>query len=468
MGNIIKVMHKNSKSGISNTKQIQNPSFSNSSPSLLRLKIIGFLLFLFVAGCAYFNTFYNTQNNFRQGKKLVLHDTLKVDSEFFDKTIEKATSVIIEYPGSRYVDDALFMMGASYYYKGDYRRALEKLDFFVMNYTDSKFYNAAMYYKGLANYKQNKSAPAIIALEEAQHSKQYRIKAMIALCYVYFKDHNYSALTDVASDLIKQGIDKKERRWLLRLLGESYFEQGQYADAAEVFHELLSITRVKEDEREIKLKIAESYLEMGEYDKCKEFLEGQSDDEFKRLLADLNVKLGNIVKAKELYFNIAINSSFDFSSETFFKLAELYKTEDSLELAIANYDSAVIRAPMSEYGIKAKRMADILRKVEIFSKQTEEIDRAQFLLAEIYFVNFNDPQRAMDEYAKVFTEFPKSEWAPKAMYAQFWIAKRILEDDSLALSLARDLMSRYPNSEYAQSIEGFLPAKEGNEGWSEE
>jgi TolA-binding protein len=436
--------------------------------SVLRLKTLIFLSIILSAGCAYFNTFYNAQNNFRQGKKLVVHDTLKVDSEFFDKTIEKTTSVIIKYPGSRYVDDALFMMGVSYYYKGDYRRALEKLDFFVMNYTDSKFYDAAMYYKGLAHYKQNKFAPAIIALEQAQHSKQYRVKAMIALCYVHFKDHNYSALTDVASELIKQGIDKKERRWLLRLLGESYFEQGQYADAADAFHELLSITRVKEDEREIKLKIAESYLEMGEYDKCKEFLEGQSDDEFKRLLADLNVKLGNITKAKELYFNIAINSNFDFASETFFKLAELYKSEDSLELAIANYDSAVIRAPMSEYGIKAKRMADILRKVEIFSKQTEETDRAQFLLAEIYFVNFNDPERAMDEYAKVFTEFPQSEWAPKAMYAQFWIAKRILEDDSLALSLARDLMSRYPNSEYARSIEGFLSAKEGNEGWLEE
>ena len=37
------------------------------------------------AGCAYFNTFYNAQNYYRQGMKLVVNDTLKQDSEFFDK-----------------------------------------------------------------------------------------------------------------------------------------------------------------------------------------------------------------------------------------------------------------------------------------------------------------------------------------------------------------------------------------------
>ena len=426
------------------------------------------ILILFYVGCAYFNTFYNAQNYFRQGKKLIVHDTLKVDSPFFDKTIEKTTSVIIKYPGSRYVDDALFMMGASYYFKGDYRRALEKLDFLIVNYTDSKFYDDALYYKGLAHYKQGKSAQAIIALNEALQLRQYRVKAMVALCYVYFKDKNYAALSEVANNLIAEGLDKKERRWVLRLLGEAYFEQAQYAEAAEAFHELLSITRVKEDKREIKLKIAESYLEMGEFDKCKEFLEGQSDAEFQRILADLNVKLGNIARAKELYFNIAVNSNFDFSSETFYRLAELYKTDDSLELAIANYDSAVNRAPMSEYGVKAKRMAEILRKVEVFSKETEDIDRAQFLLAEIYFINFDDPQRAMVEYAKVSTGFPLSNWAPKALYAQFWIAKEIFSNDSLAISLAGDLISKYPDSEYAHSVEAFLPADEDEEEWSEE
>jgi TolA-binding protein len=436
--------------------------------SAIRKILSCFAFLVLVTGCAYFNTFYNAKNYFRQGRKLVVHDTLKVDNEAFDKTIEKTTSVIVKYPGSRYVDDAIFMMGASYYYKGDYRRALDKLDFFVMNYPDSKYYDDALYYKGLAHYKEGKSAQAIIALSEAQQSKQYRVKAMIALCYVYFRDANYAALTTEADALLEEGIDKTERRWLLRLLGEAYMEQNKYAEAAEAFHELLLITRTREEEREIKLKIAESYLEVGEYDKCREFLEGQSDPEFKAILADLNVKLGNIARAKELYFDIAISSNFDFSAETFFKLAELYKSDDSLEFAIAYCDSAVARAPNSEFGIKAKRMAEILRKVEEFMQETETLDRAQFQLAEIYFLNFNDPDRAMIEYAKVCSKFPESEWAAKALYAQFWIAQHILKDDSLAISLVKDLTEKYPGSEYAESVKGLLPVNEDPEEWLEE
>lgn len=461
----------NSKSQIPRSKcQVAN-TVGYSFPFFLELgswSLVLVMWLLLVVQCAYFNTFYNAQNYFRQGKKLVVHDTLKTDSEFFDKTIEKTTAVIIKYPNSRYVDDALFMMGASYYYKGDYRRALEKLDFVVLNYPASKFQDDALYYKGLAHYQQEKFAPAIIALKQLQESKQYRVKAMIALCYVYFKGHNYLSLTEVAGDLIEEGIDKKEKRWVLDLLGEAQFKQAFYEDALVSFHELLSITRLKEDRREISLKIAEIYLEMGDYDRCQEFLEGQADLEFKSILADLNVKLGDVPRAKELYFDIAINSSFDFSAETFYKLAELYKTDDSLEQAIAYYDSSVGRAPMSEYGVKAKKMGDILRKVDIFSKETEDIDRAQFLLAEIYFVEFGDPARAMTEYAKVYTDFPQSEWAAKAKYAQFWISKDIFKNDSLTQSLARDLLNSYPNSEYAKMVSIFLPLDEDDKGWSEE
>ncbi|MCK4453314.1 outer membrane protein assembly factor BamD, partial [candidate division WOR-3 bacterium] len=119
-----------------------------------RMKIASFFLAVVLSSCAYFNTFYNAQSYYRKGMKRVTNDTLKVDSEDFDKTIEKSIAVIVKYPNSRYVDDALFMMGSSYYYKGDYSRALEKLDFLCLNYPESKFYDDALYYKGLSYYQQ--------------------------------------------------------------------------------------------------------------------------------------------------------------------------------------------------------------------------------------------------------------------------------------------------------------------------
>ncbi len=413
------------------------------------------------ASCAYFNTFYNAQNYYRQGMKLVVNDTLKQDSEFFDKTIEKTTAVIVKYPRSRYVDDALFMMGVSYYYKGDYSRALEKLDFLTANYPDSKFYDDALYYKGLAYYKQEKFAQAIISLEEAQLSKQFDVKALIILSLVYFKDNNYLALTEVAKDLLQKRIGKNDRRWLLRLLGDAQFNQQLFSEALQTFSELLTITRDKEEERQFKLKIAEIYLEMGEYDKCLDFLQGQDDPEFKSMLADLNVRLGNTEKAKEIYLEVGINNYAEIAAEAFYKLAELCREEDSLEPAIAYYDSSVMRGPMSEYGTISKKAADVLRRIDALSKETEDTDRAQFLLAETYFVDFDDPERAVLEYEKVYENFPESEWAPKALYARLWITALIFKNDSLSQILYEDLLANYPHSEYTEGAKNMF-AKESS------
>jgi len=417
---------------------------------------IAALFIVVTAGCAYFNTFYNAQNYYRQGMKSVVNDTLKQDSEFFDKTIEKTTAVIIKYPRSRYVDDALFMMGVSYYYKGDYSRALEKLDFLSINYPKSKFYDDALYYKGLAYYQQGKFAQAIISLKEAQLSKRFRVKSLVILSLIYFKENNYGALADVAKELLQERIEAKDRRWLLQLLGEAQFNQKLFSEALKTFNELLAITRVKLDERQLKLKIAETYLEMGEYEKCEDFLQGQEDLEFKSMLADLNVKLGNTVKAKEIYLEVGINDYTEIAAEAFYNLAELLRGEDSLEQAIAYYDSSVMRSPMSEYGMTAKSVADVLRRIDMLTKETENIDRAQFLLAETYFVDFNDPERAVREYVKVYEDFPQSEWAPKALYAQLWITAYIFKNDSLADVLIDDLLVSYPNSEYARSAKNMF------------
>ncbi|MCK4251445.1 tetratricopeptide repeat protein [candidate division WOR-3 bacterium] len=433
-----------------------NKIMVNSTSSVLRLKIVGFICIMLAASCAYFNTFYNAQSYYREGMKRVTNDTLKVDSEYFDKTIEKATAVIVKYPDSRYIDDALLMMGSSYYYKGDYSRALEKLDFLILNYPESKFYDDALYYKGLAYYKQRKLAQATIALKEALLSKQYRVRAMVVLCYVYYQDANYASLTEIAKDLQKESLNLKERRWVLRLLGEAQFNQESYGAALELFNELLSLTRVKEAQQVLKLKIAEIYLEMEEYEECQGFLEGERDPEFKNLLADLYVELGDIEKAKETYFEVAVSGMSNFAAQAFYKLAELYRDADSLEAAIAYYDSSVNRASMNEYGLKSKKMADILRRIDVLVKETENIDRAQFLLAEIYFVDFNEPERAVIEYQKVYTDFPGSEWAPKALYAQLWITSNVFKDDSLASLFASDLRIKYPGSEYAISAMNFL------------
>jgi len=412
-----------------------------------------------LVSCAYFNTFYNAQYYFREARKRVTNDTLKIDTEEFSKTIEKTTSIIVKYPHSRYVDNALYMMGVSYYYKGDYPRALEKLDYVLYNYTDSKYYDDALYYRGLAYYKQQKYGKAVIDLKEAQQFKKYRTKAMLILCYTYYAIENYAELTIVAKQMIQQHLRKEERRWILSILGDAQFKQERYEEALETYDKLLVLTRMLDDKRSLKLKIAETYLEMGEFEKCRDFLEGEYDPEFRNIFADLHVELDDTVKAKEVYLEVAVSGFSEVAAQAFYKLADLYRYQDSLDMAIAFYDSSVSRSSIGEYGTRARKMTEVLRRIKLLSEQTDDLDEAQFMMAETYYVDFNDPLRASEEYRSVYTLYPDSDWAPKALYARFWINHTVIGNDSIARDCAARLNQNYPLSEYALSASKILGLK---------
>ncbi len=405
-----------------------------------------------IASCAYFNTYYNAQNYYAEAKKTVIHDTLKSNSEFFDKAIEKSTIVIVKHRGCRWVDDALFIMGASYYYRGDYPRAHEKFDFLNINYPQSSFNDDALYYKGLTYFKQNKLSNATLALNEATASKQYRRKSMIALLYVCLKEQKYADLIDRAQNLLNEPLSSQEKKEVLQLLGDAQFQQKQYSGALKTFTDLLRITRTNEDKRMLKLRIAQAYLELAEYESCQDFLAGEGDAEFKYILGDLNLRLGKIDVAKETYLDIIQIGQAEFAAQAYYRLAQIYEEEDSFALAIAYYDSSIAKYPAGKYSAEAKKMSDVLSRILTLSSASDSVDRAKFLIAETYFTDLNLPQEAIRIYQEVYATYPKSSWAPKALYAEFWITKNILKDDTLAFRLAQDLADKYPSTEYAASV----------------
>ncbi len=106
------------------------PAHPRRLPGLI---LPGLALFL-LAGCAYFNTFYNATNYFQQGVN-TLEGTNTRESgrvplqanDAFASAIEKSQKVIEEYPDSRYVDDAFFIIGRSHFYRQEYGLAERNL-----------------------------------------------------------------------------------------------------------------------------------------------------------------------------------------------------------------------------------------------------------------------------------------------------------------------------------------------------
>jgi len=78
------------------------------------------------AGCAYFNMFYNAKAAYRDGVRLKDQNQNTQAKAKFDKAIEKSALVIKRWPKSRWVDDALFLVGVSYYQEGQYDKAVRE------------------------------------------------------------------------------------------------------------------------------------------------------------------------------------------------------------------------------------------------------------------------------------------------------------------------------------------------------
>ena len=81
------------------------------------LLILGALVF---SGCAYFNTFYNAKKQFGDAEKAYLANPpdLEISSgqrDLYEQAIKKASKILVFYPNSKYVDDALFLMGKAYF-----------------------------------------------------------------------------------------------------------------------------------------------------------------------------------------------------------------------------------------------------------------------------------------------------------------------------------------------------------------
>ena len=99
---------------------------------------------LAIPACVYFNTFYNAKKSFREAEKerrkheetyadwafdqagpeLQRQRSMQAD-QLYDKAVRKASKVLDEYKESDLVDDAMFLIGRAYYWRGEYLNAQE-------------------------------------------------------------------------------------------------------------------------------------------------------------------------------------------------------------------------------------------------------------------------------------------------------------------------------------------------------
>jgi TonB family protein len=437
-----------------------------------RKTIVLLILSLFIFSCVYYNTFYHAEQSYKKAEKSQRQAKREVaagqEVKDYDEAIKKASKVLTFHSRSKWVDDALFLIGRSYYNMGDYVKAERKFKELVSNFPKSNLAEESYYYLGMSQYKSG--------------SKLEATKALISL--------------------LDNPKMKKRKSEVCFELGEIKSEEEEYAEAIKFYKRMLSQYPKDELDPLAQFRIGEAYFKLKDFHQAKENFtkvekyEKQGELAYKSIFwtGETAYQLKNYKEGLNIFYELSREKRYvKYLPQIELKIAEGYRLQDSLDLALKKYEDITLTYPKTEESAEAyyhagriylEKKRDLEKAQEFFEKAKaekfnspfaklaleksadisklstyrEQISRegeekavkSLFLLAEFYLTQMNMPESALAEYQVIVKEYPQSEYSPKSLYAIAWIYENAYQDSLRAQEFYQRLIKEYPNCDYTK------------------
>jgi tetratricopeptide (TPR) repeat protein len=273
----------------------------------------------------YFNTYYNARNTYNEAVLLLeKNNQASKDTNYFTpyqvapdlKTkfgivIEKASKIIQFYPRSKWVDDAIMMIGKTYFYQNDFNLALKKFNELIENFPNSDYIWEAKLLVGWTLYDAGKMSDAQSYLNMFLSSAPDKIDKDIAIQGYMLLGQIHSNLSEYlkAIESYKKALEidgngyymaisafqlarcyelgndyENSNKFYLKVLdynpsdnmkfkaslnyGKTLREIQKYTEALNEFNDLRSEAFNKDQLSQIDLEIANTYGAMDDYNKA--------------------------------------------------------------------------------------------------------------------------------------------------------------------------------------------------------
>ena len=458
-------------------------------------------VFLCILSCAHMNS-YNTYYNATEAYKGATSGE-SPNVGLLDECLKKCSKILTYYPNTRWVDDAIMLSGKCFYEKGDTSQAELKFKEIINFYPESKFVPEAAFMLGKINILKGSETEADRWFEMAVKDERLKEEIKFWLISSYFLSGRYEKTLKKGNlylDSFKEGELKED---LLLLLGEASDSIERYEDALNYYKKALAI-----DEKDfiISIRIANILIKMKNIEEAKALcnsIESKNPEE-ERILK----KTMAICFEMEGDLKNAISNLLELNDqESLFHIAKIYEQQLNLGKTLENYDNAAKLGLNTEIGKISKKKAEALKEMLAIRKSLGIIDTTQIdtlsidttnitvdstvidtgdivmdtsftaavidstalimRLAELWLLEFDNPDEALIEYRMLIEDFPDNEHIPKALYAIAWIEQNIKGNNEEALSIYRQIEENYPDTDYEyaakRQIEIIEQKKEGRE-----
>jgi TolA-binding protein len=435
--------------------------------------LLGGLLLLLAGGCGpYFNTFFNARKSFNAAEKLRKQSPGgRAGRNEYNVAIEKARDVVDNYPNSKYYDDALYILGVSYYHTEQYGRAERRFREILANYADSKFAKESRLYLAQSKLQLNEISDAMELFEEiftSNYSRQFKSDAAMALGKYRHEEGDYERSRSYFMAVRDSLGSDEQRRMAQMYIADGYYEKYQFSDALGAYLQVLGMSPTVPQEYHALFRSADCSYQLLRIDDGIAYLNRLMENQlYYDSLSVLKMKVAegyeyqdDLRLAENIYREVAEEGETPLNrSEAYYRLALIYQFDyDDLFQAKDYYDQAAKLGGNTDWGHDALQRSSDIGKLESFTRAQldtsatqDDIDKAaftQYKLSELYWFKLNKPDTAILEMQYVVDSFPKAYYAPKAMIALSGMYRSYREDTLAADSILKLVLRRYPHSDF--------------------
>lgn len=333
----------------------------------------------------YFNIYYNASRIFNEAEEELLKQqkdlfTTKVITPSgnitnkFVQVIEKCSKILQYHSNSAFVDDALFIIGKSYFYQKEYPSAIRKFTELITNFPESDYYLESKLWIARTYAQTIEVDRALRQLNdvylEAGERKDRNVmsNALLEILKIYFKRNDNEGIINVGNEFVKISKNKNSIAQVYLLLGNAYAKSGELEKAIQNYLQVKKYTSDYYYRFKSQLELAKIFREQQKFSEAREILDNLSNeslyDEYKdfTLLEYAYLHLAQNDTLNALNFFIKIDTTY--SSKETGAIAQ-FEIANYLENTLGNLDSAKYYYDKS---LRAQ-LPDDLKKLAQFKSQ---------------------------------------------------------------------------------------------------
>jgi tetratricopeptide (TPR) repeat protein len=432
------------------------------------------LVLALAVSCAYYNIFWTAQQEYRTATASTgiadFWDPFTQSKPTGDvlKTIDSCTrrcgKILLLYPKSKWVDDALIMMGNCFVLKGEYANAIRKYEEVLRLYASSQFADEARYMKAYTHVLEGSTAEALVMLDsrtvEQIKSREWQERAVFLAALIYRNQGDCpNAITHLQKYIEKFPNGRKAAEASLAL-GECLMTVEKPAEAVKVLEPLAKKEGLVGAVASVGL--GRAHRELGQPDAALRIFEqlyakAPVDSLKARAQIEKALTLESQGKFDEAITALTVADSLGkatLGGEAKYQAGLIYEKDiGDFPKAAAAYEEASRNA--SEFARAASKRAAAVKAVEKYqlalsdSSSQDLASQAmnRFMLAEAYLLDLGLSGRAVEQFRVLSDSLPPNQFTARSMLALASLLDA--QGDSSSLTYYNAVIDSFPATVWA-------------------